>query len=50
MRNPQIPTSLKDRSGHVWASGEFSIPNIRRTIKELHAAGIEVTAYVMGAN
>ena len=46
MRNPKIPARLIDGSGFIWASGEFSLPKIRKLIKVYHSAGIEVSPYV----
>ena len=50
MRNPRIPTTLRDGSGFVWASGEFNVGKIKKLVKVYHSAGIEVSAYVMGSN
>ena len=50
MRNPKVPTTLRDSSGEIWASGEFSLPKIKKLTKLYHSVGIEVTAYVMGSN
>lgn len=49
-RNPKIPTTLRDGSGFIWASGEFSVSKITKLTRVYHSAGIEVTAYIMGAN
>ena len=46
MRNPRIPTTLRDGSGFIWASGEFNLPKIKKLIRVYHSAGIEVSAYV----
>ena len=50
MRNPKIPTTLRDDSGFIWASGEFSIPKIQKLTRVYHSAGIEVSAFIMGSN
>ena len=49
MRNPRIPTTLRDSAGTIWASGEFNVGKIKKLVKIYHSAGIEVSAYVMGS-